>query len=128
IQGVQMIEVNHVILNRLGGRNNVADQARVVGNCDAQCVLDRVDRSQCVDHGANATDPLRPNPSLPRISAAQDQLNPPEHRSRAPCICYQATVYLSLNAEVSLNTCHWIDHNPRHAALPTLRCYPATCL
>src|SRR5208283_3722812 len=111
IQGVQMIEVNHVILNRLGGRNNVADQARVVGNCDAQCVLDRVDRSQCVDHGANATDPLRPNPSLARVPAAQDQLNSAEHRSRTPSIRYEAAVYLSLNAEMPLNTRHWIDHN-----------------
>ena len=39
-----MIEVNHVILNRLGGRDNVADQARVVGNFDAQGVLHRVHR------------------------------------------------------------------------------------
>ena len=123
---VQMIEVNHVILNGLRRRDDIADEAGIVGNFDAQGVLHRVDRGERVDHGADPADPLCPDPGFARIAATKDQLDSAEHRARTPRIRDDAAIHLSLDAEVSLNTRHRIDHNPRHTVLPTLSGYPAS--
>ena len=48
VQGVQMIEVDHVILDHLGAGDQVAHNARVFGNLDLQRVFDGADAGQGV--------------------------------------------------------------------------------
>ena len=117
VQGVKMIEMDDVILDRLRRGDDVAHQARVVRNFDAQRVLDRVDRSQRVNHSTNSADALRPDPGFARVAAPQNEFYATEHRAGTPGVRDRSAFDLRFDAEMPLNSRDRIHHNPRHGFL-----------
>jgi hypothetical protein len=109
-----MVKVNNVVLNRLRGRDDIADQLGIGRNFYSQGVFNGVDRGKSVNHRADATDTLRPDPSLARVTPTQDQLDSPEHRAGTPGVRDHPRVHLSFDAKMPLNPRDRIDYNPRH--------------
>src|SRR5579863_847795 len=115
---MQMIKMDHVILHHLRARNQIADDPGVLGNVDTQCIFDRTDAGERVYHRADATDALRPDPSLPRIAALQDDLHAAEHGPGTPGVRDLSAVELRLDPQVAFDASYRIYHQARHLTPP----------
>ena len=60
VESVQVVEVDDVILDVLGGCDNIAHNPRILRNLNSQCIFDRTHRSQGVNSRANTADALGP--------------------------------------------------------------------
>src|SRR6516162_3230453 len=111
---MEMVEVNHVVLNKLRPRDEIAHQPRIVRYFNSKRIFNGPNRRQSVHGCTNAADTLRPYPRLPRIAIPQNQFNATEHRARTPGIRDLMSIHLRLDAEVALNSGNGINHNTRH--------------
>jgi hypothetical protein len=78
IQRVQVIEVDHVVLDELHPQDQVPDRVGVGRNANVQGVFHRPQRGDRVDDCAHATDALGEGPRIPRVAAFHDDLDPSE--------------------------------------------------
>ena len=76
---MQMIKVNNVIMLELGTHEQVANDARIFGYFDADCIIDCPHRGQSMCVGSDAAGALHEMVRIPGISALQDKLDTPEH-------------------------------------------------
>ena len=103
VQGVQVVEVDHVILDELHGFQQVADDAGVVGNGDAEGVLDGAHRCDGVHGRADAADALGEDPGVARVAALQHHLKASEGGARAPGVGDLAVLDLHFDAQVAFD-------------------------
>ena len=67
-----------------------------------------------MDRGAHAANPLREGPGVPRIAAAQDQLDAAKHRRRGPGFLHGAAIDFRLDAKMALDPRHRVDNDVCH--------------
>ena len=79
VQGMQMIKMNNVIMLELGAHEQIANDARIVGYLDADCIIDCPHRGQSMGVSSDAAGALHKMMGIPWISALQDDLDTPEH-------------------------------------------------
>ncbi len=76
---MQMIKVNNVIVLELRPHEKIANDARIVGYLDADCIIDCPHRGQSMCVSSDAAGALHEMMGIPGISALQDDLDTPEH-------------------------------------------------
>ena len=120
IERVQVVEVDHVILNELHPVNQVANRVRVGRNLDVERVLDRPAARDRVHDGAHAANALRERPCVARIAALHDRFDAAELRGRRPRLCDLAVLGLRFDAQVALDPRDGIDDDlgSSHCASP----------
>ena len=79
VERVQMIEVDHVVLDALGRHDQIAQYSRIGRRLGADRVFYRADGSDRVHRRAHAADALSESPGVTRVAALEDDLDPPEH-------------------------------------------------
>ena len=105
-----MVEMDHMILQKLGGRHQVADQFGVFRDLDVQGIFDGAYRCKPMHQGADAADPLGKGPGIPRITATQNNFDPPHLRSRADRLHHiLVRINFDLDAQMSFNAGDRID-------------------
>ncbi len=114
VERVEMVEVDDVVLDELRAGDQVANEPRVLGNDDAQRVLDRAHRRERMHRGADAADALGEDPGVARVASAENQLNAAKHRAGAPGVGDDAILHLDLDAQVALDTGHGINGDACH--------------
>ena len=111
VQRVQMVEVNHMVLDILRQLHDVADDLRVLGDGDAQGVFHRAHRSERVNGGAHAADAFAECPGIARIAALQDHLEAAPHGAGRDGVADDAVVVQhGLNPQVAFNSSDGIDY------------------
>ena len=86
VQGVEMIEVNDVVVQELSAQKQVADDAGVIGDGDAHGGVTGAHGGQPVNVGADPAGPLGEQIGIARVAALQHDLNPAEQHGAAPGI------------------------------------------
>ena len=114
VQRVQMIEVDHVVLNVLRRHDQIAQEPRIGRRRRADRLLDGSDRGDGVNGGAYAADALGESPSVARIAAAQDDLDAAKHRGRGPRVFDGAAVDFRFDAKMTLDPRDRVDDDVRH--------------
>ena len=74
-----MIEVNNMIMLKLGAHEKVADDARIFWDFNTDCIIDCPHRGQSMGVGSDATGALHKMVGIPGIPALQNELNAPKH-------------------------------------------------
>ncbi len=120
VEGVQVIEVDDVVLHRLHRDDQIAEEPRVRGRHGANRVLDRPNRRDGVDRRAHAADALREHPGVARIAPLQDQLDAAEHRGGRPGVRHLPAVDLGLDSQVPLDPGDGIHNDVSHYRPPFL--------
>src|SRR6202049_842062 len=111
VERVQMIEMNHMVLDILRQLHDVANDLRIFWNGNPESVLHSPNRRQRMHGGAHAADALAKRPCIAGIAALQNDLDSPPHRPRGDSIADDALVVENcLNAQVSFNASYWIDY------------------
>src|SRR5208282_6569066 len=72
-------EMDDVILHHLGEEEHVADDLGVLGDLDAEGILDCTHGSQGVDGGADAADAFAEGPGVTWVAALEDNLEAAPH-------------------------------------------------
>ena len=86
VQRMQVIKVNHMILDILRQRHDVADDLRVFRNGDADGILYRPHRGQRVHRSTHAADALAECPSVAGIATLQNYFDAPPHGPGGDCV------------------------------------------
>jgi len=68
-----------VIVLKLGAHQQVADDSRVLGDFDANGIVDCPHRGQSMGIRSNPAGTLHKMLGVPRIASLQDELDPAEH-------------------------------------------------
>ena len=79
VQGMQMIEMDDVIMLELGTMEQVSDNTCVFGNFDANRIFDCPHRGQSMCVRSDAAGALHKMLRIPGITSLQDELDSPEH-------------------------------------------------
>ncbi len=79
IQRMQVIEVNHMVLDILRQLHDVADDFRIFRNGDVQCVLHRSHRRQRMHRGAYSANALAERPGIARVAALKNYFQAAPH-------------------------------------------------
>jgi len=119
VQGMQMVEVHHVIVDVLLGDHQVADDVRRLRNLDIQRVLDGANGGDGMNQRTYTTGALGERPGVPRVATLQDDLDPPHHRAgRVRLGDDTLGIELRLDAQVALDSGDGInDKSFSHSAL-----------
>jgi len=89
-----------MVVLELGAHQQVADDARVLGNLDADGVIDCPHRGQSMGVRSNPAGALHEMLGIPGVAPLQDQLDPAEHLAGAPGIDNFAAGHLDLDPEM----------------------------
>jgi hypothetical protein len=100
---MEMIEVNHVVLNVLDARDEIPDDPGVVGDLDPQSIFNSSHGADGVNRCSDPSYPLGHKPGPAWITPLQDDLQPAPHGAGTPRIGHLPTIYLGFDAQVSLN-------------------------
>ncbi len=121
VQGVQMVEVNDVILHVLGAKHQVPHHFGVRRHGDAQRVLDRADRGQGMHGRADAAGPLGKGPGVARIAPRKDLLEAAHHRARAVGVHDLPVFHFRFDAQMPLDAGDRVnDNSGSHQVPPSL--------
>ena len=77
VEGMQVVEVDDMVLQVLGGHDQVADQAGVVGDPDFERILHAADAGDGMDRGADPAETLGEVVGVPGIAALEDRFRSP---------------------------------------------------
>jgi hypothetical protein len=76
---VQVVEVDHVVLNALGRDDQVAEDPRIGRRLRADRVFHRSNRSDRVHRRADTADALGEGPGITWVAALEDDLDTAKH-------------------------------------------------
>ena len=79
VKGVQVIEMNDMVMLKLSAMEQVSDQARIFGNLYANRIFDCPHRGQSMGVRSDPAGALDEMMRVSRIPPLQNELNPPEH-------------------------------------------------
>jgi len=116
---VQVIKVDHVIVDVLCAGDQVAQEAGVVRHLDAQGMLDGPDGCDGVDGRADAAKTLRKHPRLARVAPFEDGLDAAPHCAGRPGVGHFAAIHLHLDAQVTLDARDRINYDFCHCFSPS---------
>ena len=112
VEGVQLIEVRHVVLRVQGRVDQVADDVGVLRNLPADGVLDGAHGGKGVNAGADAADAFDECPGVARIAALEDDFQTAPHRARGIGVGKLAVVTQdSLNAQMTFDSGYGVNNN-----------------
>jgi hypothetical protein len=100
---VQVVEVNHMILDVLDRLDDIAHQAGIGRDFDPQSIFDSSHGAECVYSRSNTADSLSEGPRFAGVASFQDDLNTPEHGAAAPGIRDHSTFHFDFQPEVTLD-------------------------
>jgi hypothetical protein len=100
---MEVIEMNHMVLNVLDSFNNIAQDSRVIGDFYPKGIFDCSHGAECMHCCSNPSNALGDCPCLPGISVFEDQFNPAEHGAGTPRVGYHTIVHLNLDPQVPFN-------------------------
>ena len=106
-----MVEVHHVIVQRVRGDDQVADVLSIQRHLELERVLHRPDGRNGVNRRAHAADALGEEPGFARIAPFEDQLDAAPHLSRGPGVPHLAVLDLDVDPEVALDAGDGIDRD-----------------
>jgi hypothetical protein len=106
---MQVIEVDYVVLDKLGTLQQIPQKPRVVGNGDAQGVFDCSHGADGVNRRSDTADALGEHPGIPGIPAGQQQLDAAKHHPCTPGIRDPAVLNLHLETEVPFDARYRIN-------------------
>ena len=111
VQGVQVVEVHDVVMQELRGQDEVADEARVVGQVlvHADGVVHAAGRGQGVGVGAHAAGTLGEVLGVARVASFQDQLEAAEELRARPDVGDLALVDFDFDLEMAFDAGHGVD-------------------
>ena len=115
VQGVQMVEVHHVVVDELRARDHVPDEPRVRRDNDLQRRLNGANRRKRMNRRADATCALCEHPGIAWIPALDNRLQAAKHRTRAPGVLDLAILNFHLNAEVAFDSSDRVDCDACHS-------------
>ena len=115
VQRMQVIEVDHVVLDELNPFDNVAQDAGVVWNGDFQRVFHGAHGGERVDGGADTAGALRDGPGIARVASFQDDLDAAEHRAGRPGILHGAFIHLDFDPQVAFDTADGVNSDSCHS-------------
>ncbi len=118
VEGVQVVEVDHVVLHLLESPDHGADELGVLRHLDPEGVLDGAHRGDGVHRGADAADPLSEDPGVPRVAALEDDLDSPEHGAGRPGVLNPAGIDLGLDPEMAFDSGDRVDDDSSHGGPP----------
>ena len=119
VECVQMIEVDHVVLDALGRDDQVTQQACIGWRFGADGVLHGANRGDRMNRGAHAADALDEGPSVTRVATLQDDFDPAKHSRRRPGVGHLAAVDFRLYAQMAFDAGYRVDNNMGHSAPPS---------
>ena len=108
---MQVVEVDDVVLHELDAFQQVAEDACIIGDRDAQGILDCPHRSDGMHGSAHAAHALGKEPGVARIAALHDGLQAAEGCAGAPGIGHFAIGDGHFEAQMALNTGDRIDRD-----------------
>ena len=110
VERMQMIEMHEMVVHLQRELHDVADRVGVLGDRDADRVLDSADRGQRMRAGADAAYPLGEGPGVARVAIAQDHLDAAPHRPRRDGVADDIVlVDVDLDSQMSLDARERID-------------------
>jgi hypothetical protein len=117
VEGMQMVEMDDVVLHGPHAGHEVADQLGAAGDGILESILHRPDRGDGMDAGADAADTLGHGPGVARVTALEDPFDATELGGTGPGVADPAVVGFHLDAQVPLDAGDGVDDNPlvRHA-------------
>jgi hypothetical protein len=74
-----MVEMNKMVVLELGTHQQIAYDARVLGNFDANGIIDCPHRGQSMGVRSNPAGALDKMLGIPGVASLQDELDPAEH-------------------------------------------------
>ena len=98
IESRKLIEVNDVVLHRMGGHHHVANVLGIHRHIQFERILDGTHRSHCVDNGAHAADALQDRPRVARIAVQHNLLDAAPHLAGSPGSCNSAVLDFDVDA------------------------------
>src|SRR5215472_7300704 len=108
---MQVIEVDHMVLDILRQLHDVANNFGILWDGDADCAFDRTHRSERVHRGAHPTDAFAESPCVAGIAALQNDLDPTPHGAGGNGVADDiAVVENRLDAQMAFNASNWIDY------------------
>ena len=113
VEGMQMIEVNDMVMHELRGHHQVTDDGGVVGQnlIYADGVVDGAGGSECVHIGADTAGTLSEVLGITGITAFQDDLQSAEQLRAAADIDDFAVFDNGFNAKVTLDPCDRVNYD-----------------
>ena len=111
VQGVQVIEVDDMIMKILGTENQIPDQRGVFRNMHVQGVFNATRGCKGMGVGAHAAGSLGEMLGVLGITPFENDLQSPEKLGTGPCFGNSAVVYFDFDAQMALDSGDGIDHN-----------------
>ncbi len=127
IQGVQDIEMDHVVLQVVRAEHQVPDKLGIRRDGDTERVLHGAHGSQRVHGRADPAGAFGEGPGVPRVSASQDDLQPADHCPCGKGVGDHSPADIGLNPQVALDPSNGVNddsfghHAPPSSFLPVLR-------
>ncbi|MNC34319.1 hypothetical protein D3C75_827470 [compost metagenome] len=103
IEGMQMIKMDHMVVEHNGSVHDFPDQMGVARDFDVQRILHGPDGSQGMGGGAHAADALYIRPHIPGVAVLHNQLQAADGRARAVGVLDHTVVYIRLNPQMAFN-------------------------
>ena len=111
VEGVQVIEVHHVVMPVLHAEHEIADQRGVRGNLDLHGVFKGAGGRERVRVGTHAAGAAGEELGVARIAALEDGFQPAEQGGAASGV-FDASVFdFHLDAEMALDTGKRVHHD-----------------
>ncbi|EXI71461.1 MAG: hypothetical protein AW07_03522 [Candidatus Accumulibacter sp. SK-11] len=98
-----MVEMDDVVMHRVGQDDHVADVLRVDRQLELQGILDRTHRCQSMHRRAHAADALGDGPGVARVATDQDVLRATPHLPRGPSLLHFVAIDLDIDPQVAFD-------------------------
>jgi hypothetical protein len=108
---MQMIEMDDMVVLILGTVQQVAEQARIGRDLDADSILDGPDRGNRMDISTHTAGALYEMMGIPWVASLKYHFNAAEHLPGAPGIDNLASRDFHLDAKMPFDSGDWIDYN-----------------
>ena len=107
-----MIEMHQMVLGVLRQHHQVADVVGVLGNLDAQRILDGAHRGQRVHAGTDTADTFRKRPGITRVASLENDFQTAPHGAGGYGVTdHVVVVEVDLDAQVALDAADRVDHH-----------------
>ena len=103
VQGVQVVEVDDVVLYVLDAFQDVAQNARIVRDFHPEGIFDSSHGAECVYSRSDTANALGHGPGFAGIAPFQDEFDPAEHGAGRPGFGHRAVVHLDFDAQVAFD-------------------------
>jgi len=126
VEGVQVVEVDHMILHILDSNDDISDMFGIGRDLDIERILHGPDRGDGVHRCADTTEALGEVPGITGVAPLQYFLDAAEHGAAAPGVDNFAVAHFGLDAQMPFNAGYGVNDDLCHGAHPPVFCLPSS--